>query len=614
MQKEDLIRLLPDSVANQIAAGEVIQRPASVVKELVENSIDAGATAVEVIVKDAGRTLIQIVDNGIGMSPTDARMAFERHATSKISKADDLFTLSTMGFRGEALPSIAAVATVDLRTMRHGDEIGTRLLLAQSKFEDQYPEACVPGTNIMVKNLFSFIPARRRFLKKDNVELGHIIAEFERLALVNPGVDFKLINNDLTVHQLRGSTLRGRITDLFGPSIGDQLWDIKAETPIVNISGFITPPALARKRGAKQFFFVNGRNMKHPFFHKLVLQAYDKMISFDCQPSYFINLTIDPSKIDVNIHPQKHEIKFSEEQAVGQILSAALRASLGRENTIIFDVEDAPDIPVFAPVSNAPAPVSATNTSYNPFEQSAIRRTETKGWEQMFSPSNPMEGVKSRLNQLKSPKMPEEVPVLSQSEYDLGNASKLMPAPGAVCLNSKYIIAPSVHGLLVIDRYRAHLTIIFNRLLSEAESGKTPACQALCFPEIVELTVAQHVQLEDIAPRLLDFGFDLSYLGTTSWAVNGLPALGMELPPKQLLLDLLDEYASTGTLPDDSLIRRVALSVARATAIKAGERMNQAQIDRLLSDLFSLPDFGLTPDGRKLISLIPLQDIERLLL
>ena len=330
----DIIRLLPDSVANQIAAGEVIQRPASVIKELVENSVDAGATNIQIILKDAGRTLIQVVDDGCGMSDTDARLAFERHATSKIAQASDLFALSTMGFRGEALASIAAIAHVDLRTMRRGDTIGTRIIISGSKVESQQPEACQPGSNMMVKNLFFNVPARRKFLKKDSVELSNIMREFERLALVNPSVEFTLIHNDVVLHQLLKGSLKQRISDLFGKSLDHQLIPVETETSIVKINGFVGLPENARKRNPLQYFFVNGRNMRHPYFHKAVMQCYEQLIPSDVQPNYFLNFSVDPESIDVNIHPTKSEIKFENEQPIWQILVAAIKESLGKYNAV----------------------------------------------------------------------------------------------------------------------------------------------------------------------------------------------------------------------------------------------------------------------------------------
>lgn len=368
----DIIRLLPDSVANQIAAGEVIQRPASVVKELVENAVDAGAQSVEVIIKDAGRTLIQVVDNGKGMSDTDARMAFERHATSKIVQADDLFSLHTMGFRGEALASICAVAQVELKTRTADSEIGTRLVISGSKVESQEPVACGVGSNLMVKNLFFNVPARRKFLKKDAVEFTNIAREFERMALVNPQIDLKLIHNDTLIHQLMRGSLKQRISDLFGKSVEKQMIPVSTSTSIVTVEGFVGMPEHARRRNPLQYLMVNGRHMRHPYFHKAVMQCYEKLIPADQQPNYFLNFTVDPATIDVNIHPTKNEIKFENESAIWQILAAAVRESLGRFNAMPgIDFDAAPesiDIPVFNPNANGAHGVEI-DVDYNPFAQ-----------------------------------------------------------------------------------------------------------------------------------------------------------------------------------------------------------------------------------------------------
>ena len=391
----DVIKLLPDSVANQIAAGEVIQRPASVIKELVENAVDSGATAISIILKDAGRTLIQVVDNGCGMSPTDARMAFERHATSKISSAADLYTLHTMGFRGEALPSIAAVSQIDLRTMRHGDTVGTRLLISESKFEGQEPASCVPGTNMMVKNIFFHMPARRKFLKKDSVELSHILREFERLALVNTNIDFTLIHNDVTLHQFLHGSLKQRVADLFGKSMESALAHISTETSLVKIEGFIGLPKSAKKRGYQQFLFVNGRFMRHPYFHKAVLSCYEQLIPTDSQPSYFINFTVDPSTIDVNIHPQKYEIKFEHEQPIWQILVAAIRETLGKTQAagaLDFD-SDSLDIPLFNPDATGGAPTTDFDAAYNPFAEQHSAPATTNYGSRRFSADSGRDSV-----------------------------------------------------------------------------------------------------------------------------------------------------------------------------------------------------------------------------
>ena len=397
MDNSDVIKLLPDSVANQIAAGEVIQRPASVIKELVENAVDAGAHSISIILKDAGRTLIQVVDDGCGMSPSDARMAFERHATSKISAASDLYSLHTMGFRGEALPSIAAVAQIDMRTMRRDDPTGCRVCISESKFEGIEPTATVPGTNIMVKNIFFHMPARRKFLKKDSVELSHILREFERLALVNTDVDFTLIHNEVTLHKFQRGTLKQRISDLFGKSLPAQLAPLSTETSLVKISGFVGMPSQAKKRGYQQFFFVNGRNMRHPFFHKAVMACYDRLIGADSQPSYFINFEVDPASIDVNIHPQKHEIKFENEQAIWQILTAAIKETLGKvqaAGALDFDTQDAPDIPIFDPEAEDAKgqPRVEIDSEYNPFAE-GFREREDHGSAGVSRPARPCPGT-----------------------------------------------------------------------------------------------------------------------------------------------------------------------------------------------------------------------------
>lgn len=627
LSEKNTIRLLPDSVANQIAAGEVIQRPASVVKELVENSIDAGATSVEVIVKDAGRTLIQVVDNGKGMSPTDARMAFERHATSKISKAEDLFALHTMGFRGEALPSIAAVGVIDMRTMRHGDAVGTRLSITNSQVESQNPEACVPGTNIMVKNIFCSQPARRKFLKKDNVELSHIVAEFNRLALVNPGVDFKFINNGLPVNHLPATNLKGRISDLFGASIGRELIAIDVQTPELTISGFIAPPSAAKKRGNHQYFFVNGRNMKHPVFHRTVVNAYDKLISHDCQPSYFINFNIDPSKIDVNVHPQKHEIKFEDESAVVSILASAIKAGLGRHNTIIFDVEDAPEIPVFSPDTAIKMPSAHSNPSYNPFQTSYNfpKESDISGWQALYrqntqekeqSSCSSYLQAQSRLNEMQSqglPQPPVDPAVLKEAlpEIDTTPEDSRFHA-GAILLHNKYIVTPSSSGLLIIDRYRAHVRILYNRIVSQTDTEGNLPVQSLIFPEIINLTVSQHLILESLQKDLQKAGFDIGCIGATNWAINGVPQLKFNFSPKDMLLGILDDNESTPSSPQDDILQRLALSIARNAAIKAGVKSTPPEIDRLLSDLFSTGEFNVTPDGLPVFKIIASDEIASL--
>lgn len=634
----DIIRLLPDSVANQIAAGEVIQRPASVIKELVENSIDAGATSVTIILKDAGRTLIQVIDNGCGMSDTDARLAFERHATSKIRKADDLFSLSTMGFRGEALASIAAIAQVDLRTMLKGETIGTRIVINGSKVESQEPEACAQGSNLMVKNLFFNVPARRKFLKKDSVELSNIMREFERLALVNIGVDFTLISNDVTLHSLRRASLKQRIADLFGRSLDKQIVPLDTDTSIVRINGFIGLPENARKRNALQYLMVNGRNMRHPYFHKAIMQCYERLITADVQPNYFINLTVDPETIDVNIHPTKSEIKFENEQAIWQILTAAVRESLGRFNAapaIDFDVDEAPDIPVFSPDMDADHEV-ILEEGYNPFSQPAhaTRSSSLSGmgssvsglgtsesrkisslsvnhahtserfqdWEKLYD-----DFVKKRDDGYAS--MVESKVNRSESELELDNEA---PVSATLQLKNSYILTPSRDGLMIIDQHRAHKRILYDSYLAKVKE-RDMVCQNTMFPEIVELSPAQNAVLADIAPSLEDLGFAISPLGDNSWSITGIPSMLGGANPRDLLLGMIESVTETGEDLASSLQERIALSMARSSAIKRGQVLSATEMDKLISDLFRLSTPARTPDGKTVFTIVNIEDISKML-
>lgn len=625
----DIIKLLPDSVANQIAAGEVIQRPASVIKELVENAIDAGATNIKIILKDAGRTLIQVVDNGCGMSTTDARLAFERHATSKIKDATDLFSLNTMGFRGEALASIAAISQVDIRTMRKNDTIGTRLIINGSKVESQQPEACSPGTNMMVKNLFYNVPARRKFLKKDSVELSNIIHEFERLALVNPNVELSLIHNDNIIHQLLPSGLKQRIINLFGKFLDHQLIPIETSTSIVKISGFVSLPQNARRRGALQFLFVNGRNMRHPYFHKAIIQCYDQLISAEDQPNYFISFTVDPDTIDVNIHPTKNEIKFEHEQPIWQILSAAIKESLGKFNivpSIDFDSEEIPNIPVFKPNANAEHELEL-DTSYNPFSGSKSTVATTQ-------PS-----ISSRINDLTWHKDISSVAQNWEKLYDqfdkekhifeniekhessLNNDFNTLDTSWDECLTNtqsnyihlrnRYIITPTNDSLTIIDSRRAHIRILYEQYLRLASMGELNS-QRLIFPEIIQLTAAQNAILESISEDLSHLGFDIAYLGNNSWSINGLPAVIKDYNPTDLTLKIIEQIESSGNNIQSELTNEIAISMAQSSAIRPGQTLTKEETEKLLGDLFKLSTPNYTPDGKTIIATIKLSDISKL--
>lgn len=634
----DVIRLLPDSVANQIAAGEVIQRPASVIKELVENAVDAGATDISIIIKDGGRTLIQVVDDGCGMSPSDARMAFERHATSKIASADDLYSLHTMGFRGEALPSIAAVAQIDLRTMRRGDTVGTRLLISESKFEGQEPATCVPGTNLMVKNLFFHMPARRKFLKKDSVELGHIVHEFERLALVNTGVAFTLINNDATVHKFPAGTLKQRIGSLFGKYLESHIAPLSTETSLVKISGFVGMPRIAKKRGAQQFFFVNGRNMRHPFFHKAVVKCYEQLIAPDAQPSYFINFEVDPSTIDVNIHPQKNEIKFEHEQAIWQILEAAVRETLGKTQAtgaLDFDRDDAPDIPLFDPDSSAAMPSEGFDEGgFSPFdrqdESEAPKRSTTtwqtrpsayndsgtpERWHRPATPPQDWQKLYENFDRRRADAMTEAASAPGDMQEDgsviSGEDRPVDDGPRSFQLHSSYIVMASHSGIMVIHQRRAHIRILYDRYMAALAEGGPVASQKLLFPEDIELPASQLVALQANTDRLAALGFEVSCSGRYC-SITALPAMLGEAAGGETLQALLEEIDERGSDSAETINAPLARAMAESGAIKAVQPLSQPEIDTLTADLFRCAEPSYTPDGARIIAVIGNDDIAAL--
>lgn len=626
----DIIRLLPDSVANQIAAGEVIQRPASVVKELVENAVDAGATGIQIIIKDAGRTLIQVVDNGRGMSPTDARMAFERHATSKILAADDLFALRTMGFRGEALASVCAVAQVELHTRAKDEQVGTKLIINGSVIETQEPDACASGTNMMVRNLFFNVPARRKFLKKDSVEMSNIIHEFERLALVNPGLEMSLVHNGITLHQLTRGSLLQRIGQLFGRSVEKQLIPLETSTPIVTIRGHVGLPGHARRRGALQYLFVNGRNMRHPYFHKAIMHCYERLIAPDVQPNYFIDFEVDPATIDVNIHPTKNEIKFENEQAIWQILDAAVRESLGRFDAIPaieFGNADAPEIPVFNPTSGAAGMTGfESDPTYNPFAETddttapQPRRAggdrwrdrasaATDDWEKLYRSFTGSDAAAdggitrpSRLNDDPSLAAPDNAATIPG--IDAPRQTTLMQIKG------RYIVAPAKSGLMLIDQYRAHVRILYERFIASARHDGGVASQQVMFAEVMRLSASQNVIMESITGRLERLGFSLSPLGDNTWSINGIPDAIAGMNPTETLTAIIDDIAAdSGVSPGDDIAHRLALSMARSAAIRPGQTLSTADMERLISDLFALPSPNYTPDGNTVVKLLSIDDI-----
>ena len=615
----DIIALLPDSVANQIAAGEVIQRPASVIKELVENAVDAGAHTINVIVVDAGRTSIQVIDDGCGMSPTDARLAFERHATSKIKQADDLFALHTMGFRGEALASIAAVAQVELQTRMANDEIGTQISIAGSKILDQQPVACPVGCNFRVENLFYNVPARRKFLKSNATELNNILTAYERIALVYPDLHFTFHHNGAELLNLRQGSLRQRITDVFGKQYGQDLLPVEADTVMCRVTGFVSKPEAARKKGGQDYFFVNGRYMKHPYFHKAVLTAYERLIPEGMQPPYFLYFEINPADIDVNIHPTKTEIKFENEQAIWQLLVAVVRDAIGKFceiPSIDFDTVGKPEIPVFDPSrDNIQAPKVTYNPTYNPFDHtSPSSHRAPASWESLYenllseSPTTPS-----------SPITPTSSVGSSESPLFGAIADK---SPAHYQYKGQYIMTAVKSGLMVIDQHRADVRILFERyeVASSAEDGlPTSASQRLLFPETMQLSPSDSVIMEQILPELSALGFDLSPLGGGTFAINGIPA-GMEgIEPISLIQQIVTDVGDHDTMDGAasqaiglSVRQSLHLSLARAAAIPYGQVLSNEEMENIVNSLFSCSNVNYTPDGKPILVILPQTDIDAL--
>jgi DNA mismatch repair protein MutL len=621
----DIIKLLPDSVANQIAAGEVIQRPSSVIKELVENSIDAGADDIHIILKEAGRSLIQVIDNGKGMSATDARLAFERHSTSKITCAEDLFSLHTMGFRGEALASIAAISQLELKTCRKEDSIGTKLLISASKCEKQEPEMCPVGANFIIKNLFFNVPARRKFLKSNQVELSNIIKEFEKLALVNHNVSFTLVHNDTTIYKLLGGSFKQRIIDLFGRSLDMQLIPLKLDTSLIKIDGFISKPENSRKRNALQYFFVNGRYMRHPYFHKAVLTSYDELIANDVQPNYFLNFTVEPESIDVNIHPTKTEIKFENEAPIWQILSAAVKETLGKFSvvpSIDFDTEDAPEIPAFTNDTECTKPNIDFDPTYNPFEVSKSKvnsgyrsqlPNSLKNWEILgegFTKNKIYQPDEEPLSPEPMVELPIKDNFISSSIFS-DNADEVKNNIICFQLNGKYIVSSVSSGIILVDQHRAHVKVLYERYLKQIERDEIVS-QGIMFPVMLHLTPAQGAVMGEITDGLNKLGFNLSHLGGNDWTVNGMPTGVEKLDIEDTILQVIDEVNEGGKELSAKLFDKIALSVARSGAIPYGKKLSNSEAEALVEDLLALPDPNYTPDGKKVINTLSLEQINKM--
>ena len=608
----DVIQLLPDSVANQIAAGEVIQRPASVIKELVENAIDADAKRIDVVVVDAGRTSIQVIDDGRGMSETDARLAFERHATSKIRKADDLFALSTMGFRGEALASIAAVAQVKLKTRMSESEVGTELVISASKVVQQQPISCPVGSNFIVDNLFFNVPARRKFLKTNTTELNNILTAYERITLVYPDIAFTLHSNGTELINLRPGSLRQRIVDVFGKRLNQVLLPVEVDTSLCRIKGFVGKPESAKKKGAHQFFFVNGRYMKHPYFHKAIMNAFDRLVAVGMQVPYFIYFDVNPSDIDVNIHPTKTEIKFENEQPIWQILSAAVNDAIGKFceiPSIDFDTEGKPDIPLFDPQHETYAPPQPQyNASYNPFKTHSEARQPAvpDRWEDLYNGLGDDDSVPSRPEATQQ-SFDFSEPIMSEANSDFSERSL-----AHYQYKGHYIMTAVKSGLMIVDQQRADMRIRFERYMKQMETHISPSQQVL-FPEVVQFPASLAVLLNKVLPEINNMGFELTDLGQNSYSINGVPA-GLEgIDCKALLVSMLDDAADNVSSSTDALRRSLALTMARAAAIPVGQVLSNVEMESLINELFTCSNVNYTPDGKAIICILPQREIEQLM-
>lgn len=600
-----IIQLLPDAIANQIAAGEVIQRPASVVKELVENALDAGASSIELIVKDAGRTLIQVTDNGTGMSDTDARLSFERHATSKIRSADDLFNLTTMGFRGEALASIAAVAEVTVRTRKADDELGTELHISASTVVSQEAVQCPVGSNFMVKNLFFNVPARRKFLKSNSTELKHIITEFERIVLAYPAISFMLVHNDIEIFNLPATHLRQRIAHVFGKSITTQLIDVNCDTSLATISGCIAKPEYAKKTTGEQFFFVNGRFMRHHFFHKSVCEAFSKMLPPDTIPSYFIFFDTDPQTIDVNIHPTKTEIKFESEQALKQILHAAVRESLGKFNitpSLDFDTEPSIELQIVRKGDNPEMPQIEINPNFNPFDD------EKPSYKGSYQNSNPFTHLNRVVEFGKEARSFEHTYTNDPVNESFSFIEETVRGT-FMQFKQKYILTQVKSGLMIIDQKRAHERILFEQYAVAFQNRRLPV-QTVLFPQRVDLSPADFALLSLYMEEVKLLGFELSELGQNTIVISAYPSITKNDDPLQLFTGMLRELQE-GNDPNSSRHEQTAAAIARASAIPYGRSLLVDEMSDLFNRLFATSNPNYSPDGKLIVSILPIDDIER---
>lgn len=612
----DIIQLLSDALANQIAAGEVVQRPASAVKELLENAVDAGANDIQLVVKDAGKTLIQVVDNGCGMSVTDARMCFERHATSKIKDINDLFRIRTFGFRGEAMASIAAVAQVELRTRRTEDELGTHLRIEGSSYLGQEPAQLPAGTNILIKNLFYNIPARRNFLKKDDTEFRNICDEFLRVALSQPNLQLSLVHNNNDVYRLRPGNLRQRIVGIMGDQFNTSLVPVDESTPMLKVHGFIGKPNTARKSKGNQYFFVNNRYIRDPYLHHAVMGAYAGLLPEGAHPAYFLFLELDPKKVDVNVHPTKTEVKFEEEQALYAILQSAIKRALSQYNvapSLDFEREtglDGLDLspkptdqirqpqisfnPHYNPFSNPGGQAPAANnpgSTGNGFASSAPKRTSTDGWQNLYD-----------IGKGDSAAAGQQLPLLSSEETHPTSEKPLFQ------LHRSYIVSQIKSGLLLIDQQAAHERILYEKYLQQLSSGKS-ASQQLLFPEPLELSTIEAGMLQELWDELTRSGFVLQRENDLHYQIQGVPTELVASDAGQLLRNILDQYRLNQTHDPKALHEQMARTLAHNGGVKSGKILQKAEMQQLIDELFACENPYYTPEGKQTLLTLTLEEV-----
>lgn len=594
----DIIKVLPDAIANQIAAGEVVQRPASVIKELLDNALDAGATHIEIFLEAAGKNLIRIIDNGCGMSLTDARMAFERHATSKINKAEDLFAIRTMGFRGEALASIAAVAQVELKTRQPNEDLGTQLTIHGSELIAQEPANCAQGSHFTIKNLFFNIPARRKFLKTNATELRHIIQQFQRIALAYPSVSFHLEHDGNEIYQLPSTKLKQRIVHLFGNAIQNQLIVVESDTSYARLHGYIGKPEKAKKSFGEQFFFANNRYIRHPYLHKAIMEAYGQLLPAQNIPSYFIFIEINPDLLDVNIHPTKTEVKFEDERTLFQLVLATVKEALGKHNivpSIDFEMDRSFNIPIAKDTQTIKTPGISHNPDYNPFENKNTGNFATlkkekapKGWESFYD-----------FEDLPKETTPQQTAFNDEQQTNIG----LFQVKG------KYILSQVKSGLMIVNQKRAHERILFEQIMRLFQEKNTNT-QRLLFPHVILLSATEMAAFGEVADELQALGFDIDLFGKDSITINGMPGGIVLENPEHFIKEILDNYHGKELL-GEQLTEIIVETLAKAASLHKSQSLSAEEMQQLIDALFACQTPNHTPDGKKIVHIFPLTEIDK---